>query len=499
MEKACAPFCSVGEMFGLDHLKKLKPSFGVGSSDSNEDKKDAETKFSKTQESEEVDDESYPKEPAEPKRDNEESGDGSSGDKDEVKEVVSSSKGDTDEDEEDVQEMLDNIRISDFNLSVDFDEIAKEEAQAEAYDDRIQREEIYSKRYHPSKTEKEELQQLATDLGESSSSFRLTSSASALEELLFGNHSIILKKGVVSSKDENCFLYILTDGFILVYQQTSVFNPLGSRYEACNLWRDVDYVDIARAGTLLIQMQSGESYELHATADGEGVRQWFQCIEPVVLQYMLRDKNQSERIQEFGWQYTVMRKPGFTAAVTGDMRLMGNPRDLNYLDVYNKSTALHYAMQREPCNAEMVDALLRLGADPNFPDSEGRSAMYFAKRNELDDIASILEEHGGKSSKLAEMELRGELFGGVEQAQRNTVKRREDEKAIKDQKAAEASAKAESAQSQMSKNMAAMIERGEKIEEMDDKARQINEQAKEYGNFASQLKNQMKNKKWYQL
>jgi Synaptobrevin len=44
-----------------------------------------------------------------------------------------------------------------------------------------------------------------------------------------------------------------------------------------------------------------------------------------------------------------------------------------------------------------------------------------------------------------------------------------------------------------------MIERGEKIEEMDDKARQLNEQAKTYGDLAAQLKNNVKNKKWYQL
>jgi hypothetical protein len=147
----------------------------------------------------------------------------------------------------------------------------------------------------------------------------------------------------------------------------------------------------------------------------------------------------------------------------------------------------------------MVDALLRLGSDPNLPDGEGRSAMYFARRNHLDDIEAMLVENGGKASRLAEMEMRGELFGGVEQAQRRTEQRRENEKAVKDQKAAEAVARAGSAQSEMSRNLQAMMERGEKIEEMDDKARQIRDQAKEYGEMAAQLKNQIKKKKWYHL
>jgi hypothetical protein len=34
---------------------------------------------------------------------------------------------------------------------------------------------------------------------------------------------------------------------------------------------------------------------------------------------------------------------------------------------------------------------------------------------------------------------------------------------------------------------------------MDDKARQLNEEAQNYGKLASQLKDQMKDKKWYQF
>lgn len=407
-------------------------------------------------------------------------------------------------DEEDVQEMLDNLEIPDFSFSHESDvDSPKEAAAAATVEDennidcaeRMKREEIYSKRYRPSKAEEKELKDLATKLGVSSSGFRLSSSASALHELLFGNHSIILKKGPISSKDQNCDLYILTDGFILAYQSVSAFNPLGSRYEACHLWVDVDHVDLAKAGTLHLQMTSGESYDLFAVSDGENVRAWCHVIEKVAIQRLMHDQNQSsERTVIFGWQHAVVHCPGFTAAVLGDMKLMGNPRNLNDLDVYNKSAPLHYALHHDPVDKAMVEALLRLGADPNIPDGEGRSAMYFAQRNNLDDdVVSMLQEHGGEDSKLAEVELRGELFSRVEQSTQNSEKRRENEKAV------EAAAKAKAAQSQMSQNMAAMIERGEKIEEMDEKARELNEQAKEFGSMAAELKKQMKNKKWYQL
>ena len=66
-------------------------------------------------------------------------------------------------------------------------------------------------------------------------------------------------------------------------------------------------------------------------------------------------------------------------------------------------------------------------------------------------------------------------------------------------KAAEAQTKAQATQNIMSQNMNAMIERGEKIQAMDNKAQQLNDEAKAYSKMASQLSNQAKNRKWYQF
>ena len=124
---------------------------------------------------------------------------------------------------------------------------------------------------------------------------------------------------------------------------------------------------------------------------------------------------------------------------------------------------------------------------------------HAAERNRLTDIQNILEENGGTASKLAEMEERGALFGSAEEANPKTEKRHELEEVIKDQKAAEATAKAETAQAQMNKNMAALNERGEKIENLDQKTQDLEDEAKTFKNLAGKLKDQVKNKKWYQL
>lgn len=130
-----------------------------------------------------------------------------------------------------------------------------------------------------------------------------------------------------------------------------------------------------------------------------------------------------------------------------------------------------------------------------------------AERHELpEEVLEVLKNGGGTKSKLAEMEMKGELFGGVDEANVRSGQRRERERIVKeheqdmkDQKAAEAQAKAEGAQSEMSKAMSALVERGEKIEKMDQKTKDLEAEAKTYGDLAAKLKDQVKNKKWYQL
>jgi len=413
---------------------------------------------------------------------------------------------DSEDKEEDLHKILEDIEIPDFSMSISMD--SEEEVNATEtsiqestidYGDQLNREEDFSKRYRPSKSECKELEDLAERLRVNSSIIQLTTCQNTLHELLFGKHSIILKKGPVYFNNQDCELFLLTDGFIAVYQNVNKYNPLESRYDTCQLWSAVEFVEVANFGALKIQMQSGESFETRCISNGEDLQSWLKAIEHVSIFWTIHSSKSSTMTDVFGWQYQLIRKPAYTTAVMTDMKLMGNPTNLNELDDYNQSSPLHYAIQHEPCSADIVDALLRAGADPNLPDGEGRSAMYYAQRNNLSDIEGIMKEYGGKKSKLADIELKGELFGGVDEAKRKTDRRREIEQAVKDNKAAEVATKTQSAQSQMSQNMNAMIERGEKINAMDNKAQQLNDEAKNYRKLASQLKDQAKNRKWYQF
>lgn len=426
------------------------------------------------------------------------------------------------EEAEDVNQMLQDMSIPDFSLSLDFDELdAAQDAEASSshdnYDEapitvnddpsRLNREEVYSKKYHPSRAERAELEAMASHLGVVRSSVRnlFSSNADCMNRLLFGDHSIVLRRGPVDVCDNDCELILLTDGFIIAYRNFNVYNPLEARYRSCHLWNHVEFVEAAKAGTLTVQIRSGgETYDIHAVSGGTSIKEWMHDVEHVLVQHAMHDPGGSLSSSSFGWQYRLVRRPGFTTAVTGDFALMGTPgrESLNLGDAYNGSTPLHYAVRQSPCNVQVVEALLRLGSDPNVADDEDRTAMYFAQRDGMSDVVAILKQYGGKPSRLAEMELRGELFGGVEQATKNCQKRRDQEQETKDGKAAAAvaaAAKAQAAQSDMSRAMSALVERGQKIEHMDDKARELNAEAKTFGDLARQLKGEMKNKKWYQL
>mmetsp|Transcript_11074 Transcript_11074/g.26594 ORF Transcript_11074/g.26594 Transcript_11074/m.26594 type:complete len:487 (+) Transcript_11074:63-1523(+) len=408
--------------------------------------------------------------------------------------------------EEDLRKALEAIEISDFDVCIsnDSDEVDTRETSSKeggnvGNTDPLKREEVFSRRYRPSKSESKELQELAKHLRASPLNISLTSCQHALHELIFGEHSIILKKGRVRFNDKDCDLILLTDGFMAIHQNPTAYNPLGSRYETCQLWSALEFVEIANFGILRIHMKSGESFEICCYSNQENTKGWLHAIEQIVILYALHNSNDSTITDTFGWQYEQIRKPAFSAAVGGDIKLLGNSPNINELDGYNQCSPLHYAIQRKPCSVDIIDALLRAGADPNLPDGEGRSAMYYAQQNKLNDIEEILKRYGGKKSALVEIERKGELFGGVDEANRKTTRRREIEEAIKDNKAADVAARVQSAESQMDKNMKALIERGEKINAISDKAQHLNDEAKTYGELASQLRNQSKDKKWYQL
>eukprot|EP00934_Nitzschia_sp_Nitz4_P007874 Nitzschia sp. Nitz4//scaffold45_size130396//19993//21426//NITZ4_003432-RA/size130396-processed-gene-0.94-mRNA-1//-1//CDS//3329552347//7864//frame0 len=410
-----------------------------------------------------------------------------------------------DDADEDVHAMLANLEIPDFDLESASDQEEDKPVDLQTIDGmkRLKRPELFSKRYHPSPSERLELKEVAGRLGVSEPSedfFGIVSKtmgwmsqmSETAQTLLYGNHSVIITILDVEWDGEEAAIYCLTDGFFLGKKKQAPFSQ--QRYEACHMWSQLEGISRPSPFSVVLEMQNKTGrYELQE-AESSKISEIAEQLERLVVAYfdLLGGVNHTC----VGWQYQRVRRPGFSAAVTGHLDWMGKVSDANELDKYHKMAPLHYAVQQESISIQVVQALLRTGADPNMEDGDGKTAMYYAERNDApDSVLDLMRVHGGQGSAW-EKEARGELFGGVDVANERNEKRREIQRVVKEN---EAKAKADQAHSAMNKAMAALVERGEKIQEMDMKTQELNQEAKTFGDLAAQLKEKTKNKKWYQL
>lgn len=305
------------------------------------------------------------------------------------------------EEEEDYDQMLENLDFdASFNMSDDEDEdddkskdeddeapVVEEEQTGEIdwlaipYNKRLRRDEVFSRRYKPSKREKQELKKIASDIGVNNI---LQSKSESVETLLFGDHSILLKRGPMTLNKSEVELLVFTDGFLISYKKVNYFNPLAKRYEHCHLWSDVEYCESSIADMVVIQLLTGERIRLEIPSyEKDNVTTWMNCFENVVIEYALHNNDDVDNdiLESLGWQYRLIHKAGFSAAVTGKLGLIGKSLGtyVNQLDKYNQFAPLHYALQQEDCNVDVVKALLNAGANPNLEDADGRSPMYYGK------------------------------------------------------------------------------------------------------------------------
>lgn len=126
--------------------------------------------------------------------------------------------------------------------------------------------------------------------------------------------------------------------------------------------------------------------------------------------------------------------------------------------------------------------MLEEKADPNFPDKDGRTPGVHAIHDEVSDgIIAFLVAYGAQDVDKAKSD-KAELFARVTATQAEREERRE----IEQQQEALV------AQAKMNENLRSLQERGQKIDEAADKARQLNEGAQDYADLARQLKEKMK-------
>ena len=320
-----------------------------------------------------------------------------------------------DNDSDDILQMLEDMEIPEFELSEDEggldddDEEEEKEDVVEAEPEtrqtfelvdwaaRARREEIYSKRYRPTKAERKEFKEMAAMLGVASSKGMLgmalrstTAIGQGMENtdnihtLFFGGTSIMLKYGFVEWNENACGLILCTDGFALTYRNFNSYNPLEKRYETCQFWTSVDFCEKLDSKSFAIQLKSGQRYEFKVVEDGGDLGSWLKVLEKTLVQFHLH-KGEASFTETLGWQYKVIHKAGYSAAVTGDLDILGKSSKLNKLDTYNELAPLHYAVQQEEYNIQVIAALLEKGADPNFQDYDGRSAMYYGKERNFNE------------------------------------------------------------------------------------------------------------------
>ena len=195
-----------------------------------------------------------------------------------------------------------------------------------------------------------------------------------------------------------------------------------------------------------------------------------------------------------GWQYQFVYQPGFTVAVTNQTDLMNLTKgetttdSLNTVDEYNGYAPLHYAVKYNHVPA-MV-ALLDAGADVDVQDEEGHTPLYLAVQDELPESTQALLEQYGAAPVDADVSQRGELFGRVAATQEILEERHREQKQQRE---------AAAAQEEIKQNMKLLQRRGEQINELGDKAGDLNQGAADFASMAKQLKEAQKKKRWYQL
>lgn len=223
------------------------------------------------------------------------------------------------------------------------------------------------------------------------------------------------------------------------------------------------------------------------TFECEDTNQWLSILEKVVVAFNARKRS------GWGWHYHILQyRPAFTMAVTNETSLLSADwqDDVHTLDQFQGWSPLHYAVKLGHENAVKV-LLQEGGADPNFRDKDERTAVDHADEHSA--ILKLLYDFGGR--KKTER-LRGELFGKVE-ATEHVLQLKKEERQLQDEEKLKQEEAARAARAQVMENIRLINERGEKIQEMSDKATELNQGASDFRLLAQRLKEKSeKQNKW---
>jgi hypothetical protein len=207
----------------------------------------------------------------------------------------------------------------------------------------LQRPEVFSHRYRPTREEDAEIQTLSNFL-------RVGSKAGwgadrTVHQLL--NHeggdlkNILLFRGNVTLPDGNeRQLVLLTHGFILA--KVNGGGMFTASFDVAELYNNVLYVKdrwmVSSNESFCLKLANDKEITLASAKKSE----WLDALERVLLQNRLHSKTRDEA-RELGWQYKLVQTSVYTAAVTGASFFSDDHlKKKDNLDEYHQMAPLHY-------------------------------------------------------------------------------------------------------------------------------------------------------------
>ena len=328
-----------------------------------------------------------------------------------------------------------------------------------------------------------------------------------------------INSAAAMSEQRECHVVLLTRGLAVAFTSdipttsTATDSPYTYQFHNGWTWNEVEFVQPTQRGfaiTLEKYCSNTESSNpreqqqprrrrqfTFSCANLQEQQDWMNAFYSILVQYHTHNIAPSRSSNQYtlGWQYQYVYRPGFTLAVTNrvtpDLEALdrSNAAQLNVIDDYHGYAPLHYAVKCHHVPA--IVSLLEHRPDIHVDvlDAEGHTPLYLAVQDELPpSTRQLLLDHGARP--VTDAGPRGELFGKVA-ATEQILEERQREKRQEQQ--------AKAAQAEIANNMKLLQRRGEQINELNDKASDLNQGAADFASMAKQLKAAAQKKKWYQL
>mmetsp|Transcript_2232 Transcript_2232/g.4061 ORF Transcript_2232/g.4061 Transcript_2232/m.4061 type:complete len:613 (-) Transcript_2232:78-1916(-) len=216
---------------------------------------------------------------------------------------------------------------------------------------------------------------------------------------------------------------------------------------------------------------------------------WINAFKVCIVNSMKNatDKSAKQIRDKIGWQHQIVRATIFSLVVTNNLDALhkqitsqSQKSRVNEEDEYRSFTALHYAAALGRLDCAIL--LLQAKVEVNAKCKDQKTPLDYAILYEKNDMIKLLEQYGAKANSS------GVLFESAIEEQKR-LKERTPKTANK-----KTMAKLEGATGAMNEAMSALKERGDRIEKLDRKTADLQNDAQNYAEMAKKLKEKTKKK-----